>query len=136
MGNDGNTTAGAVLLEDRGCHRESSTGICDVIDKHRDFVGHIANQNHTAHLICDLAFFMDQGEVDMEPVGNGSGTSWSLVGAVEVLACQQHTVLRLQHRETQQPSHLFHNSVEYTRPLSSPRIAIHGILQLDAGPYS
>lgn len=61
MGNYRHTAPGAVLLEDRSCQAKSAARICDIINEHSYFARYVADQDHPAHLVCNLPFFVDEG---------------------------------------------------------------------------
>lgn len=63
-----------VLGQGLGCQSKSSTSIGHVVDQNGNLSLDISNQHHARNLVSLLALLVDQSKVQVEAIGNRSGT--------------------------------------------------------------
>lgn len=73
VGHDGDDLARLVLLDDGRGLGKGAARVGHVVDQDADLVDHVADQHHAADLVGPGALLVDQGEGEVEAVGEGGG---------------------------------------------------------------
>lgn len=68
---DGDDFGGAVGHDGVGGFDEGAAGVGHVVDEDGDFVGDVADEDHARDFVGASAFFVDEGEAEVETVGDG-----------------------------------------------------------------
>ena len=72
MRDDGDDFLGVALVDERvGGFDEGAAGVGHVVDEDGGFGGDVADENHTGDFVGAGALFVDEGEVEVEAVGDG-----------------------------------------------------------------
>jgi len=74
VGDDGDGAAGSVLDDDLGGLAEGTASIGHIVDDNGDLAADITDQDHTGDLVGTSAFFVDEGEAEVEAVGDGGSS--------------------------------------------------------------
>lgn len=74
MRHDSNALFSALLLENGGRQSQRAARVGNIVDQYRGLARHVAYQYHPAYLVCYLALFVDDGEVNVEAVGDCGGS--------------------------------------------------------------
>lgn len=72
--NDGVDLLGAVLHHRGSCLAEGTAGVGHVIDDDGDLVLHVTDEDHARDFVGARTLLVDQSELEIEPVGDTSGT--------------------------------------------------------------
>lgn len=79
VGDDGNGAAGSVVDDDLGGLAQGAAGVGHIVNNDGDLAAHVADQNHARDLVGAGALLVDQGEAEIETVGDRGCSlfSWS-----------------------------------------------------------
>ena len=72
---DGDHLLRVVCLQRLRRFGESAAGIRHVIHKDRDFVRDVADEDHTGDFVRAGTFLVNEGEIEVETIGDGSRTA-------------------------------------------------------------
>ncbi len=70
MGDDSNDFTGLVRHEGLGSFGERAAGIGHVVDEDAGFVFNVTNEDHAGDFVGARALFVNQGEAEVETVGD------------------------------------------------------------------
>ena len=70
---------GTVLHDCVSGFGESAASISHIIDDDGDFALDVPDENHAGDFVGSGAFLVDQGELEVEAVGNGSGPNYKFI---------------------------------------------------------
>ena len=71
MRDDGHDLAGAVVHDGFGGLDQRAAGVGHVVDEDGNAVAHVADEDHAGDFVGAGALFVDEGEAEVEAVGDG-----------------------------------------------------------------
>ena len=74
MDDDGIDFLSAMLHDCVSSFDEGAAGIGHVVNNDGDFALDVSDENHAGNFVRSGTFFVNQGELEVEAVGDGSGT--------------------------------------------------------------
>ena len=70
VGDDGDGTTSAVLDDNVGGFAEGAASVGHVVDDDGDLAAHVTHQDHAGDLVRAGTLFVDQGEAEVEAIGD------------------------------------------------------------------